>query len=89
MTSKFSGMDFGARAFKFCADIINIVVIFICALEDRRVTSILKMFTYIYLLNILIPYNFEKFVFQLYEIFQPIKLRGSSDLCHFQRIFNL
>jgi hypothetical protein len=47
MTSKFNGKDFGTRAFKFCAGVNNIVVIFICALEDRRVTSILKMFTYI------------------------------------------
>jgi hypothetical protein len=76
MASEFSGMDFGARAFKFYADIINTVIIFICVLEDRRVVSILKMFTYICLLNILIPYNFEKFVFQLYEKFEPINYEG-------------
>jgi hypothetical protein len=50
MTSESSGTSFSARIFKFFANIIN-DIIFSCVSEDQRVTSILKVFTLIYLLK--------------------------------------
>jgi non-ribosomal peptide synthetase component E (peptide arylation enzyme) len=46
MPSGSSGMGVGDRAMKFCANIINVVIL-IFALEDVRITSILKMFSFI------------------------------------------
>jgi hypothetical protein len=51
MASESSGTGFGDRVFKFCANIINVVAILICALEDQTITSILKKFTFMYLLK--------------------------------------
>jgi hypothetical protein len=48
MANESSSAEFGASVFKFCANIVDIVVIFICALEDQRVTSVLKMFTFVH-----------------------------------------
>jgi hypothetical protein len=48
MTSESSGTDFGTRVYKFFADTIKVVVMVISALEDQRVTSILKMFAFTY-----------------------------------------
>jgi hypothetical protein len=45
MASESSGTDFGTRIFKFCMNIINVVVIFICAFGDQGVKSIFRMFT--------------------------------------------
>jgi hypothetical protein len=50
MASESSDTDFGARVFKSCADTMN-GVMFICALEGQRVTSIFKIFTFMYLLK--------------------------------------
>jgi hypothetical protein len=44
----------------------------ISALEDQRVTSILKMFAFTYsgiFWNFQIPYNLEHLIFRVYEIF--------------------
>jgi hypothetical protein len=46
MASESRGTYFDARVLKYCAGITNVVVIFIFALEGHRVSSILKMFTF-------------------------------------------
>lgn len=83
MASESSGTDFGGRVFKFCANVINVVAIPICTLEDQRVTRALKMFTFIYFLkfSIFLQLRITHF-FRFYQIFQPFKLRKSSDLSH-------
>jgi hypothetical protein len=50
MASEFNGTDCGAMVFKFCANIVNFVVIFIGSLEDQRFNEyISKFFTFVYI----------------------------------------
>jgi hypothetical protein len=51
MASESTGMDFGDKVFKCCANISNVAVILVCPLEDQSVTSILKMITFIHILK--------------------------------------
>jgi hypothetical protein len=49
MASEASNTDFGAGIFKLCAKIINFVFTLIYNLKVQSVTSILKLFTFLYL----------------------------------------
>jgi hypothetical protein len=40
MATKYSGTDYGARELKFWENIIDEAVIFICALEDKKLRVI-------------------------------------------------
>jgi hypothetical protein len=60
MAREFSGVDFGARAFKFCANITSGVIISICDLGVEIIMSILKMFAFICLLKFSNSMQFRK-----------------------------
>jgi hypothetical protein len=70
MASESSSKDFDGRVFKFCANVINVVTIRICTLEDQRVVRVSKMFTITYFLKISISLQLRLAHFSIYEIFQ-------------------
>jgi hypothetical protein len=84
MVSYSIGTDFSAREFTFC----EVLLTFFFHVHLRfwwsesyeyfeNVHIHIRIFR-----NFRVPYNFEKFIFQSYEIFQPFKLQRFSDLCH-------
>jgi hypothetical protein len=75
---------------KFCTNIINVVIIFIWTLEHQTIMSILKMFTFMYLLKVSNLLQLREFCFLiLYNIltFQVMKVfRYVSDPVAFKII---
>jgi hypothetical protein len=88
MASESSGTDFSARVFKFCANITDIVIL-ICVLEDQRVTNILKMFTFTYLLKISNSLQLRKVNFSILRSISTFQLTKVVRFLSYSTLFKI